>query len=253
MINSDKIKALIQEKGVYLLPNMCTLSSMFFGVYAVVMAVAAQYHDAAVAIFLALVMDGLDGRVARLTRTETDFGADLDSLSDVISFGVAPAITWYLWQLEDLGKFGIGLAFFYVATVALRLARFNNEKEEQKAFFKGLPCPAAAALLASLTWCAFADVLPFDLEATHYFYSSVLAALGFLMVSSFPYYSFKSVGDKGRVPFIALVGVVIVVAFFAWAPQLVAMVFFSLYALHGIILGLGRCCVRGQYDNDTTQ
>lgn len=224
---------------------------MFFGFYAIVMATTGQPHDAAIAIFVALVMDGLDGRVARLTHTETDFGADLDSLSDVISFGVAPAITWYFWQLEGLGKLGVGVAFFYTACVALRLARFNNEVSDQKTYFQGLPCPAAAALLASTVWCLEAAYLPFDADFLSPFYIAILPILGFLMVSSLPYYSFKSIGDKGRVPFIALVAVVIVMVLFAWAPQLAAFIFFSLYVVHGLILGLIRCCNRGQHDHNS--
>lgn len=235
MAYSEKFKILLSEKGIFLLPNLCTLASLFFGFYAIVMATASQYEDAAVAIILALVMDGLDGRVARLTNTQTNFGADLDSLSDMVSFGLAPAMTWYLWLLSDYSKLGIGLAFFYAACVALRLARFNNDETQDKAYFKGLPCPAAAVLLAAIVWVA--PSIPseyWDLIQTGL--PSVLVFLALAMVSPFPYYSFKSIGDRGRVSFMVLVAVVAMMALFAWAPQWVVLSFFSAYALHGLVL-----------------
>jgi len=155
--NLDNRKSLLdsrlRRRGIYLLPNLFTTAALFAGFYAIVQAMNGNFEQSAVAIFIAMVMDGLDGRVARLTHTESAFGAEYDSLSDMVSFGVAPALIVYVWALKDMGKLGWIAAFVYCAGAALRLARFNTQHEvAEKNFFQGLPSPAAAALLAGLVW-----------------------------------------------------------------------------------------------------
>ena len=247
MVSSGKVKQLLREKGVYLLPNACTLASMFFGFYAIIMSASSQYHDAAIAILIALVLDGLDGRVARLTQTQTDFGGDLDSLSDVISFGVAPSITCYFWQFSDLGKIGLGICFFFVACVALRLARFNNESVEDKHYFKGLPCPAPAALIAAIIWCSDSVWIT---SFSDWVYVALFILLGLFMVSSLPYYSFKAIGDQGRVPFSALLLVVLLLVLFSLEPAWVTLSFFMVYCFHGVLLSFFQKASSKDHDSD---
>jgi CDP-diacylglycerol--serine O-phosphatidyltransferase len=139
------------KRGVYLLPNLLTTAALFAGFYSIVSAMKGHFDTAAIAIFIALIADGLDGRVARMTNTQTDFGAQYDSLSDMVAFGVAPALVIYSWSLSTLGKLGWLAAFLFTAGVALRLARFNTQLSDKR-YFQGLPCPAAAAMLASVVW-----------------------------------------------------------------------------------------------------
>src|SRR5436305_4923420 len=147
----------IRRRGIYLLPNLVTTAALFAGFYAIVQAMNARFDQAAVAIFVAMVLDGLDGRIARLTRTQSEFGADYDSLSDMVSFGAAPALVMYVWALKPMEKLGWVVAFLYVAGAALRLARFNTNLDVvDKHFFQGLPSPAAAALVAGFIWVAHA-------------------------------------------------------------------------------------------------
>ena len=147
---------ILGKKGFYLLPNILTTASLFAGFYAIVQAMNGSFDHSAIAIFIALILDGLDGRVARLTQTESDFGAEYDSLSDMVSFGAAPALVIYVWALNPLGKLGWIVAFIYCACAAFRLARFNVKLDmENKKYFSGLPSPAAATLLASFIWISF--------------------------------------------------------------------------------------------------
>jgi CDP-diacylglycerol---serine O-phosphatidyltransferase len=232
----------LREKGIYLLPNLFTLSAMFFGFYAMMASIQGQFTEAAVAIFIGMVMDGLDGRVARLTHTQTAFGAELDSLSDMVTFGVAPALVMLLWQLQDYGRLGWAMAFVYAVSVALRLARFNSQPESDNQWFKGLPCPSGAAVLAALLWNAEQwPIAFFDSIEWVMILMVVMLLLAILMVSSVPYPSFKDIGDKGKVSFKMILGIslLLVLLFLETAPVL--LVSFVSYALSGPILW---CCHR---------
>ena len=151
----------VRKKGIYLLPNLFTLSSLFSGFYAVIIAMAGDFEKAAIAIFVSMILDGCDGRVARLTHTQSSFGVQFDSLADMCAFGMAPAMVVYQWALHDLGRLGWAAAFVYCAGAALRLARFNaNVDVVDKGFFQGLPSPAAAALVAGFVWLAVDQRMP---------------------------------------------------------------------------------------------
>lgn len=223
-----------KRKGIYLLPNLLTTAGLFSGFYAVVSSMNGHFEAAAVAIFVAMVFDGLDGRVARMTNTQSDFGAEYDSMADMVSFGVAPALVAYNWGLSGLGKIGWLAAFIYVAGAALRLARFNTQLAvADKRFFQGLASPASAALVAGLVWVG----VEYDIDGNDY---GVIVALitglaGLLMVSNFKYNSFKEVNWHGKVPFVALLLVMLVFVVVATEPALVLFLVFALYALAGPI------------------
>lgn len=234
-----------QRKSIYLLPNLVTTTGLFAGFYSIVAAMHDRFDAAAVAIFIAIVMDGLDGRVARMTNTASDFGAEYDSLSDMICFGLAPALVMYEWSLihmVDIGwaKLGWIAAFFYTAAAALRLARFNTQCEDSdKRFFTGLASPAAAALLAGSVWVG-ADL---QVSGSDYVVGMFLLTLvaGILMVSNVRYYSFKDIGSaRHRVPFIAMLAVVLGFMFASIDPPKVILGGFLLYALSGPALSLRR-------------
>lgn len=221
------------RKGVYLLPNLFTTAALFSGFYSIIAAMNGDYGHAAVAIFIAMVFDGLDGRVARLTHTQSAFGAEYDSLADMVSFGIAPALVAFTWSLAPLGKVGWIAAFIYAVGAALRLARFNTMLSvEEKRYFTGLPSPAAAAIVAGVIWAANES----GVEGTSL--STVMALLvpvvGLLMVSNVKYRSFKDLDLKGRVPFVVLLIAVLVLVLIALEPSLVLMMVFCLYGLWGI-------------------
>ncbi len=225
------------RRGIYLLPNLFTTAALFAGFYAVLAAMDGRFEPAAVAIFVAMLMDGLDGRVARMTNTQTDFGAEYDSLSDMVAFGLAPALVLYVWSLSNLGKLGWLAAFIYTAGAALRLARFNTQVgSSDKRYFQGLPSPAAAAIIAASVWVAV------DYELTGSDLSWVAGVLmvmvGLLMVSNVRYHSFKELDIRGKVPFIALVVVMLVFAVIIWHPPLTLFIIFMAYAISGPILTL---------------
>ena len=189
----------IRRRGIYLLPNLFTTAALFAGFYAIVQAMNGRFQDAAVAIFVAMVLDGLDGRVARLTKTQSAFGAEYDSLADMVSFGAAPALVVYEWALRSLGKPGWIAAFVYVAGAALRLARFNTMLEvADKRYFQGLPSPAAAALVAGFVWVI--DDYGVDPETVRWVGWAVTIFAGLTMVSNFKYYSFKTINLRRSVP-----------------------------------------------------
>ena len=195
-----------RRKGIYLLPNLLTTGALFAGFYAVLSGFSGQYELAAIAIFTAMVFDGLDGRVARMTNTQSDFGVQYDSLSDMVSFGIAPAIVIYGWGLTGLGKVGIAAAFVYASCAALRLARFNVQSSVNSGkFFIGLPSPAAAALIAGFVWSA-QSMQPTLLISSLTAILTVLA--GLLMVSNFKYPSFKQIDLRGKVPFVVILSIV---------------------------------------------
>lgn len=222
------------HRGIYLLPNLLTTAGLFSGFYAIVGSMKGQFEAAAVAIFVAMIFDGLDGRVARLTNTQSKFGAEYDSMADIVSFGVAPALVAYNWGLSSLGKIGWVAAFIYVACAALRLARFNTTVgTADKRYFQGLASPAAAAVISSMVWVG----VEFGVNGQEF---NVIVALvtvitGLLMVSNFRYSSFKDIEWKGRVSFVMILGVVLIFAFVATRPAEVLLVVFALYALSGPI------------------
>ncbi|MEH6566749.1 MAG: CDP-diacylglycerol--serine O-phosphatidyltransferase [Halopseudomonas sp.] len=229
----------VRHKGIYLLPNLFTTAALFSGFYAIVSAMDGNFSHAAVAVFVAMVLDGLDGRVARLTNTQSAFGAEYDSLSDMVAFGVAPAVVVFSWALTDMGKVGWVFAFIYVAGAALRLARFNTHiGDDDGRYFTGLPSPSGAGLVAGMVW-ALSD---FGVDgASISVLVGIMAALGgLLMVSNFRYYSFKDLDFKGRVPFFAILVVVLVFAVISSDPSRVLWAIFLVYTLSGPIMSLWR-------------
>lgn len=226
-----------RRRGIYLLPNLFTIAGLFAGFYAIVTAMEGYFNYAAVAIFVAMIMDFFDGRVARLTNTQSAFGAELDSLSDMVSFGVAPALVIYSWSLEGLGKLGWLAAFIFAAAGALRLARFNTQVlVADKRYFQGLPIPAAAGVLASMVWlCVDSEILGDVVSMT----TAILAIIiAILMVSNVRYYSFKEIDLKGRVPFVAILLVVLAFVGISLDPPKILFLIFFCYALSGPILTL---------------
>ena len=224
-----------RKRGIYLLPNLFTTGVLFGGFFAVLSAVDGRFEKAAIAIFVAMVMDGLDGRVARLTNTQTAFGGEYDSLSDMVAFGLAPGLVMYLWALQDMGRLGWLAAFVYVAGAALRLARFNTQLGVgDKRFFQGLPSPSAAAIVAGTVWLGVDyGIDPGDIAPV----AGILTALvGLAMVSNLRYHSFKQVDFRGRVPFFALVLIAVVAAVVVTEPPLVLFGLFLAYALSGPVL-----------------
>jgi CDP-diacylglycerol--serine O-phosphatidyltransferase len=227
----------IAQRGIYLLPNLLTTAALFAGFYAIVAAMRGYFDTAAIAIFVAMVADGLDGRVARLTNTQSAFGGEYDSLSDMAAFGIAPALVIYSWSLFHLGKLGWLAAFVYAATTALRLARFNTIVTE-KEYFQGLPCPSAAGIIASLVWLGSSyEVDGTTLAVPISFMTIIVAAL---MVSTIRYSSFKTIDFKGRVPFVTVVIAIFVIAGIALEPPEALFSLFSLYVISGPLLTLWR-------------
>lgn len=225
------------KRGVYLLPNVLTTFGLFAGFFAIVLATKGQYSDAAIAIFVAMVFDGLDGRVARLTNTQSAFGEQYDSMADMLSFCVAPALLMYFWQFVDLGKVGWLGAFVYTAAGALRLARFNTQiGVEDKRYFQGLPSPAAAALIAGMVWTKESiGITDYDQYLTLVSWI-ILVSAGVLMVSNIRYYSFKEINLKGRSSFkLLLIATLIIIVVTLW-PSAILFVFFFAYAISGLIM-----------------
>ncbi len=221
-----------RRRSIYLLPNLFTTAGLFAGFYAIVAGMQGRFEAAAVAIFVAMLMDGLDGRIARLTHTQSDFGKEYDSLSDMVSFGLAPALVIYSWSLSQLDKFGWLAAFVYAACAALRLARFNVQQGgADKRYFKGLASPAAAALIAGMVWLGH----DFSLTASHTKFPAFIITLtvSALMVSNIRYYSFKDLNLKGEVRFVTVLAVMLIFVLIAIAPPQVLFGVFFLYALSG--------------------
>ncbi len=229
-------------RGFYLLPNLFTTVGLFAGFYAIVTAIMSttpNFENAAIAVFIAMIMDGLDGRVARMTNTQSAFGAEYDSLSDMVSFGLAPALIAFSWGLSSLGKPGWLVAFCYVVATALRLARFNTQiGSTDKKYFKGLPSPSAAGLVASLVWVAYEFGVP-----GHKLW--VLAAVvtlcaAILMVSNVKYYSFKDIDLKNKVPFITILAAVAIIIVVSFDPAKILLTFFLGYVLSGPVMAIQR-------------
>ncbi len=228
-----------RRKGIYILPNLFTLAALFGGFYAIVMAMNGHFDNAAVGIFCAMVLDSLDGRVARMTNTQSAFGEQMDSLSDMVSFGAAPALIMYEWALKGLGKLGWIAAFVYCAGAALRLARFNtNIGVVDKRFFQGLPSPAAAALVVGLIWVmddAGVRAAGVDDWLTWVAFGLTLYA-GLTMVTNVPFYSFKDVSFKKTVPFIVIVAIALAIAVITYHPPLVLFGVFVVYGFSGYVV-----------------
>ena len=228
----------VRHRGIFLLPNLITTGGLFCGFYAIIAGMRGSFEAAAIAIFFAAVFDGLDGRVARLTNTSSKFGQEYDSLADMVSFGVAPALVMYSWGLSDLGKFGWSAAFIYVACAALRLARFNTQIDTaDKNYFTGLASPAAAAIIASTVWVCqdlgwVGDHLPAEVSVA---VSLLTAITGMLMMANFPYYSFKGIDLHGRVPFFVMILVVLGIGVVTLDPPRILLALFIIYGVSGPI------------------
>ncbi len=224
-----------RRRGIYLLPNMITISALFCGFYAIVMSLNLEFKQSTVAIFIGIVLDSMDGRVARLTRTQSEFGAQLDSLSDMVTFGVAPALVAYEWSLKGMGRMGWVAAFIYCACAALRLARFNtNIAVVDKRFFQGLPSPAAAAIVAGFIWLM--DDLGFFGRDFYWTCWGITLYAGLTMVTKVPFYSFKEMNIRKSVPFIAVIVLVLIVVTISFDPPKVLFGLFVLYGLSGYVV-----------------
>jgi CDP-diacylglycerol--serine O-phosphatidyltransferase len=243
---TDRQRPRMRDRGIYLLPNLFTTGALFAGFYAVVQAMNGRFEHAAVAIFIAMVLDGLDGRVARMTHTQSAFGAEYDSLADMVSFGVAPALVIYEFALQGLGKFGWIAAFVYCAGAALRLARFNTQLDAvtDRRFFQGLPSPAAAALIAGFVWVMVEYHVPgSDVRAL----AAFIALFGGLsMVSNFRFYSGKEINLRRSVPFFVILLVVLLFVLISTSPPEVLFGGFVLYGLSGYADALWRVAHRGK-------
>ena len=235
----------LRERSIYLLPNLFTSASLFAGFYSMVQAMGGHFEQSAVAIFIAMVMDGLDGRVARLTNTQSAFGAEYDSLSDMVSFGVAPALVMYVWALKPMGKLGWIAAFIFCASAALRLARFNTKLDESdKRWFQGLPSPAAAALLAGLIWVANDN----GIAGTEVFFGWIqmkwlawvaTVFAGITMVSDLRYYSGKDIDLRRSVPFMMILAIVFSFVLISYSPPVVLFMLFVGYGVSGYVGWVG--------------
>jgi len=245
----------VRKKGIYLLPNLFTTGAMFAGYYSIIASINGKFETAAIFIFIAALLDGLDGRVARLTNTQSDFGVQYDSLSDLVSFGLAPSLLMFTWALQSLGeihpvmgKIGWLASFIYAVSAALRLARFNVQVEViDKAYFQGLPSPAAAGLLASFVWAA--EDLGLSTHDLRFVALPLTIITGLLMVSRFRYYSFKTLPIRERVSFgwiLLLVGIFVLLALDP--PKVLFMTAFS-YALSGPVLTLVQLRHKRQQKN----
>jgi len=230
----------LRRRGIYLLPNLFTTAALFAGFYAIVQAMNARYEIAAIAIFVAMLLDGVDGRVARWTHTQSEFGAQYDSLSDMVSFGAAPALVLYEWQLKGLDKLGWIAAFVYCAGAALRLARFNtNIDVVDKRFFQGLPSPMAAAFVAGLVW-VIDDFGIRRAEWVAWIAWACAMFAGISMVTNLPFYSFKDINWKKSVPFWVVALVAAGLAVISYKPPVVLFLLCLAYAVSGYVLwGLG--------------
>ncbi len=220
------------SRGIYLLPNLLTTAGLFSGFYAVVASMNGHFEKAAVAIFIAMIFDGLDGRVARMTNTQSEFGAEYDSMADMVSFGIAPGLVAYNWALSGMGKLGWLAAFIFVAAAALRLARFNTQVGvADKRFFQGLASPAAAGVIAALVWTG--TEYQIDGHDFGFIVAVITITSGLLMVSNFRYNSFKDVDWKGKVNFVAVLLIVLVFVVVAASPAELLLAIFTLYACSG--------------------
>jgi CDP-diacylglycerol--serine O-phosphatidyltransferase len=234
-----------RARGIYLLPNLFTTAALFCGFYAIVACLKGEFYSGAVAVFVAMIFDALDGRVARLTNTSSAFGAEYDSLSDMISFGLAPSLLVFNYALVDTGKVGWVAAFLYTACAALRLARFNTQQDKgDGSQFTGLASPAAAALAAGAVWLGIEYDLAASVVPLAPLWALLLALLGFLMVARFPYQSFKTIRLEQRVPLARMLLIVVLLGLVALNPPLVLWSLFLIYAMSGPVQHLRRSVVK---------
>lgn len=228
----------VRNKGIYLLPNLITTAALFSGFYAIIAAMQGRFEAAAIAIFVAALFDGMDGRVARMTNTQSPFGAEYDSLSDMVSFGIAPALVVFTWSLQSLGKVGWICAFIYAVAAAFRLARFNVQLDvADKRYFTGLASPLAAAIIASMVWAGFDNRVPGREQELAIAIALITVAAAFLMVSNFRYYSFKQL-DRSRVPFAVMLPVVLVFGIINYDLPIGLLTVSVVYALSGPVATL---------------
>ena len=241
-----KRQQFLRKRGIYLLPNAFTTAALFCGFFAVVQAMNVRFEIAAIAIFVAMVLDGMDGRVARMTHTQSAFGEQFDSLSDMVSFGVAPALVMYEWVLKDLGRWGWLAAFVYCSGAALRLARFNtNIGVVDKRYFQGMPSPAAAALIAGFVWLATDNRVPLKLVWLPWVAFALTIYAGVTMVSNAPFYSGKALDVRYRVPFAGVLLIVVAFVLVSSDPPVMLFCLFVLYGLSGYIWW-GYLAIRGR-------
>lgn len=240
---SEKIT---RNRGIYLLPSVLTTFGMFAGFYSIISSINGEYTAAAISIMIAMLWDTLDGRVARLTNTQSAFGAEYDSLADLVSFGLAPALLVYEWTLSDLGRFGWFVAFVYLACAALRLARFNTQvSSADKRYFQGLPSPAAAGVIATMIWLKIWTYAFFDSDVIsigYYLGAAITIICGLLMVSNVRYYSFKEL-DAKKASFRFLLAIVLSLIVLLYKPNIVLFTGFFFYMLSGpfiTIAGLNK-------------
>jgi len=234
------------RRGIFLLPNLFTTGALFAGFYAIIAAMNGLFETAAIAIFVAMLLDGMDGRVARMTNTQSAFGAEYDSLSDMVSFGIAPALIMYMWSLGHLAEVSVFMrkvgwlaAFIYATSTALRLARFNTQIGiADKRYFQGLACPAAAAVVMGTVWVGE----HYGISGREVMYPALVFTItaGALMVSKFSYYSFKDLDVRKKIPFVAVLAIVLVFVFLSIATATVLFSFFFLYMLSGPVISLFR-------------
>jgi len=231
----------IRRRGIYLLPNIFTTAALIFGFYAIVQAMNQSFENAAAAILVAMVLDWLDGRIARLTRTQSAFGAEYDSLSDMVCFGAAPALVMYEWALKDLGRVGWIPALVYCVATALRLARFNtNIHVTDKRFFQGLPSPAAAALVVGFVWLANDNKIPVSGFGLPWVAALLTFYAGITMVISVPFYSFKDINPRRNVPFAVVLLLVLAFVLISTDPPVVLFLLFVAYGFSGYVHWLWR-------------
>ena len=235
-----------RNRGIYLLPSVLTTFGMFAGFYSIIASINGDFTTAAISIMIAMLWDTLDGRVARLTNTQSEFGAEYDSLADLVSFGLAPALLVYEWTLSDLGRFGWLAAFIYLACAALRLARFNTQVgSADKRYFQGFPSPAAAGVIATMIWLKIWTYAFFDSDVIsigYYLGAGITIVCGFLMVSNVRYYSFKEL-DAKKASFRFLLGIVLSLIVLLYKPNIVLFTGFFLYMLSGpfiTVVGLNK-------------
>jgi len=240
---TEKIRS---KRGIYLLPSVLTTFGMFAGFYSIISSINGDFTIAAISILIAMFWDTLDGRVARLTNTQSAFGAEYDSLADLVSFGLAPALLVYQWTLYELGRFGWLAAFVYLACAALRLARFNTQVGiADKRYFQGLPSPAAAGVIASMIWLKIWTFASFDSEVIslgYYLGAGITILCGLLMVSNIRYYSFKEFDSK-KASFRFLLIVILSLIILVSKPNIILFTGFFVYLLSGpfiTIIGLNR-------------
>lgn len=234
-----EIPARKRRRGIYLLPNLFTTAGLFAGFYSIVSAMTGQFEPAAIAIFVAMITDGIDGRLARLTNTQSDFGKEYDSLADMVAFGLAPSLVMFEWSLSSLGKLGWLAAFVFTAGAALRLARFNTQVGiDSKRYFQGLASPSAAACLAGMVWVGTEYGINGQAQTLALAAFILTFTAGILMVSNIRYRSFKDLDLKGHVPFFKVLLIALIFAIVMVDPPRVLFVVFLLYAISGPVLTL---------------